>query len=162
MILHRSTRMKSSPLHMGWAFASFGVIPGDGIPASKRIYPIPLALHALEDSVVDTFVRHYAALPGDGIYFQSFTETAEEEHDGQIIADVVVRWVNRVCARILTLKPDLELQFGLHATSVRNRMASIAAVDPRIRIVWEDCGAFPYAYMPENLTGPRRNRRFHR
>lgn len=29
----------------------------------------PLALHALEDSVVDTFVRHYAALPGDGIYF---------------------------------------------------------------------------------------------
>ena len=32
-------------------------------------------------------------------------------------------------------------------------MASIAAVDPRIRIVWEDCGAFPYAYMPENLTG---------
>ena len=113
----------------------------------------PLALHALEDSVVDTFVRHYAALPGDGIYFQSFTETAEEEHNGQIIADVVVRWVNRVCARILTLKPDLELQFGLHATSVRSRIASIAAVDPRIRIVWEDCGAFPYAYMPENLTG---------
>lgn len=91
--------------------------------------------------------------PGDGIYFQSFTETAEEEHNGQIIADVVVRWVNRVCARILTLKPDLELQFGLHATSVRSRIASIAAVDPRIRIVWEDCGAFPYAYMPENLTG---------
>lgn len=24
---------------------------------------------------------------------------------------------------------------------------------PGIRIVWEDCGAFPYAYMPENLTG---------
>ena len=65
----------------------------------------------------------------------------------------MVRWVNRVCARILTLKPGLELQFGLHATSVRSRIASIAAVDPRIRIVWEDCGAFPYAYMPENLTG---------
>lgn len=131
----------------------WGYSLGMGSPASKRIYPIRLPSFALEDSVVDTFVRHYAALPGDGIYFQSFTETAEEEHNGQIIADVVVRWVNRVCARILTLKPDLELQFGLHATSVRNRMASIAAVDPRVRIVWEDCGAFPYAYMPENLSG---------
>ena len=32
-------------------------------------------------------------------------------------------------------------------------LADYAARDPRVRIVWEDCGAFPYAYMPENLTG---------
>ena len=43
------------------------------------------------------------------------------------------------------------MQFGLHATSVNNRLEFIKTVDPRIRIVWEDCGAFPFAYMPNNL-----------
>ena len=42
--------------------------------------------------------------------------------------------------------PDMELQFGLHATSVREKLSYIQAVDPRIRIVWEDCGAFPCDY----------------
>ena len=112
----------------------------------------PAALAALEEQAVERFVREYSALPGDGIYFQSFTETAEDTVNGCLIAKVVVGWVNRVCARILAIAPGLELQFGLHATSVHGHMDYIAQVDPRVRIVWEDCGAFPYAYMPDNLA----------
>lgn len=71
-------------------------------------------LARLADEAVERFEREYAALPGDGIYFQSFTETAEQELDGRSIADVVVPWVNGICARILEKRPNLELQFGLH------------------------------------------------
>ncbi|MBO5669983.1 MAG: hypothetical protein J6S41_00405, partial [Clostridia bacterium] len=39
-------------------------------------------------------------------------------------------------------------QFGLHATSVNTHLDSIARVDKRVEIVWEDCGEFPYGYTP--------------
>lgn len=109
-------------------------------------------LSHLADEAVERFDREYAHLPGDGIYFQSFTETSEQELDGRAIADVVVPWVNGICARILQKQPTLELQFGLHATSVAQRLDRIAQIDPRVRIVWEDCGAFPYTYLAEDTT----------
>lgn len=109
-------------------------------------------LSRLADEAVERFDREYAHLPGDGIYFQSFTETSQQELDGRAIADVVVPWVNGICARILQKQPALELQFGLHATSVERRLERIAGIDPRVRIVWEDCGAFPYAYLAEDIT----------
>ena len=49
--------------------------------------------------------------------------------------------------------PDLEIQFGLHATSVREKLEYISKVDPRVRIIWEDCGAFPFSYVPEYVEG---------
>ena len=118
-------------------------------------------LARLADEAVERFEREYAALPGDGIYFQSFTETTEQELDGRSIADVVVPWVNGICARILEKRPNLELQFGLHATSVAQKLDRIAQIDPRVRIVWEDCGAFPYAYLAENVAHARGDRGFY-
>ncbi len=109
-------------------------------------------LKRMSDQAVKRFRQEYMELPGDGIYFQSFTETTEEICSGRIIAKVVVEWVNEICDRILSIRPNIELQFGLHATSVRHQLNYIAQVDPRVRIVWEDCGAFPYAYLPENVA----------
>lgn len=44
------------------------------------------------------------------------------------------------------------------ATSVAQKLDRIAQIDPRVRIVWEDCGAFPYAYLAENVAHARRPR----
>ncbi len=90
---------------------------------------------------------------GDGIYFQSFTETTQETIGGVLIADAVTRFVNDTAGRILDRHPSLEIQFGLHAISVKKRLDYIRRTDPRIRIVWEDCGAFPYNYIPSRTEG---------
>lgn len=101
--------------------------------------------------VVDTYEKCYAPIGGDGIYFQSFTETKEEFNNGVPIAEAAVGFVNKVSARLLEKHPDLRLQFGLHATSVKNRLDAVAKVDKRVSVIWEDCGAFPYAYCPSAI-----------
>ena len=98
--------------------------------------------------VMDIYATQYESAGGDGIYFQSFTETSDDNIGGLSIAETVVKWVNHVGGAMLDRWPDLYIQFGLHATSVKNRLDAIAKVDPRICITWEDCGAFPYAYHP--------------
>lgn len=65
-----------------------------------------------------------------------------------IIAKAAAAFVNRTSAVFYKKYPHLEIQFGLHATSVRDRLEFIKTVDPRIRIVWENCGAFPFSYVP--------------
>jgi hypothetical protein len=47
--------------------------------------------------------------------------------------------------------PNLELQFGLHATSVKRNLKYILETDPRIHIIWEDVGAFPFSYIPNDV-----------
>lgn len=59
--------------------------------------------------------------------------------------------VNDVAAGFFERYPDLHIQFGLHATSVRTQLAYIQQVDPRIQIVWEDCGSFPYHYFADHV-----------
>jgi len=105
------------------------------------------------DTVVTLYEEKYAMLGGDGIYFQSFTELGEERINGILIAEAVTDYVNTVAGKILKKHPDLEIQFGLHATSVREKLEYISKVDPRIRITWEDCGAFPFAYVPSQTEG---------
>ena len=105
------------------------------------------------EQIAQEYETTYAHLGGDGIYFQSFTELHEETIGGVLIADAVTQLVNRAAGRILDKHPNLDIQFGLHATSVRNRLDYIARTDPRVRITWEDCGAFPYAYLPEHIDG---------
>lgn len=100
------------------------------------------------ERIVQEYENGYAPLGGDGIYFQSFTETSEEKLGGRLIAEAVVDFVNRISRRILAKHPELLLQFGLHANSVKNRMSYIAGVDPRVHIIWENCGDFPYHYIP--------------
>ncbi len=111
------------------------------------------ALAQAADSVFATFETTYASCGADGIYFQSFTETSSDTLNGKPIAQTVVEFVNSIAARILEKHPNQLLQFGLHATSVKNKLEFIALVDPRIEIIWEDCGAFPYAYDPTKLEG---------
>jgi len=111
------------------------------------------ALADASDAIIDHYETHYAALQGDGIYFQSFTELHQETIGGVLIAEAVTAFVNDTARRLLERHPALELQFGLHATSVRERTEYIRKTDPRIRIVWEDCGAFPFDYLPDNTEG---------
>ncbi|MBR7040552.1 MAG: hypothetical protein IKI24_01780 [Clostridia bacterium] len=94
--------------------------------------------------IVETYEREYAPIGGDGIYFQSFTETSRETLDGVLIAEAAVGFVNCTASRLLEKHPGLRLQFGLHADSVKNHLDVIARVDPRVEIIWENCGGFPY------------------
>ena len=103
-------------------------------------------LVALREKVVTQYRDVYSRTNCDGIYFQSFTERKEEIVSGKPIARIVTEFVNDAAAALFAIKPDLRLVFGLHATSVKGWLSEIANVDPRIEILWEDCGAFPYSY----------------
>lgn len=103
------------------------------------------------DPLIEKFEKEYAPLGVDGIYFQSFTEFEKEEFDGVLIADAVTKFVNYTASRFFEKFGEMELQFGLHASSVKEKLEYIKNTDPRIRIVWEDCGSFPFAYGPYQI-----------
>ena len=105
-------------------------------------------LRRLKEKVVAQYEKDYAHIGCDGIYFQSFTELSSDTIGGRIVADVVADFVNDTAGTLLSKYPDLRIQFGLHATSVKNHLQSIAKVDKRVEIIWEDCGEFPFAYVP--------------
>ena len=127
----------------------FGFPWGWGVDCKKADMQ---ALDALSESVVQYYENNYASIGCDGIYFQSFTELNEDRIGGVLIAEAVTDFVNKTAARIFEKHPDLDLQFGLHASSVKNKLEYIAHTDPRITIVWEDCGAFPYNYLPNKVA----------
>ena len=95
---------------------------------------------------INRFRDEYAHIPCDGIYFQSFTERKQESVGGKLISRLVVDMVNDIANAIWEIKPDTRIIFGLHATSVKNRLDEIGRVDSRMEIMWEDCGSFPYSY----------------
>ncbi len=111
-------------------------------------------LNNLKESAEKIFQKYeteYAHIGGDGIYFQTFTEL-HKDHIGDIcIAEVAANFVNDTAVLFYNKYPEMELQFGLHATSVKNKLEFIQNVDPRIRIVWEDCGSFPFSYVPSDV-----------
>ena len=116
----------------------------------------PVELENLDekiDGIIKEFEECYQDISADGIYFQTFTESNEETFYGVDIAKTATDFVNKVASRIFEKYPNLEVQFGLHATSVKNKLDIISSVDKRVRIVWEDCGAFPYSYAPNQLDG---------
>ena len=104
-------------------------------------------LDDLADQIITTYEQQYRDTGCDGIYFQSFTELYKDKIGDRLIAEVVTEFVNHVSGKLLAKYPDLFVQFGLHATSVRNHLEFIGQVDPRVEILWEDCGAFPYSYF---------------
>ncbi|MFA5340739.1 MAG: hypothetical protein WC332_03075 [Clostridia bacterium] len=108
----------------------------------------PLSLLKWSDHAIKAYEKDYADLGADGIYIQSFTETRDEMKDGQLISQAVTIWINTISGRILNKYPDLKIHFGLHATSVRNQLEFIKMIDDRVSIIWEDCGSFPYQYLP--------------
>lgn len=117
-------------------------------------------LQRWREKAVSMYERSYAGVGADGLYFQSFTETEEEDLGGVSIAAAVTKWVNTLGGAMLERWPGLDIRFGLHATSVKNRLDEIAGVDPRISIHWEDCGAFPYAYFSRRTEGEAEMLRF--
>jgi len=106
---------------------------------------------ASSDKILAQYQQEYHPLGGDGIYFQSFTELPTEKIGDHFIAEAVTAFVNKTAAGFLNQYPDMELQFGLHATSVKDKLDYIRRVDPRVRIVWENCGSFPFSYIPDDL-----------
>jgi len=102
--------------------------------------------------IVCRYENEFLPTGADGIYFQSFTETKNDSIGGAIIAELVTKWVNHISAKLFEKYPNLQLQFGLHATSVKNKLDFIKKVNPKISIVWEDCGAFPFAYIPQRIA----------
>ncbi len=102
--------------------------------------------------IAEKYEREYSHIGGDGIYFQSCTELSVDTINGKVIAEAVAELVNKTAALIFEKHPQLELQFGLHATSVKNQLRFIRQVDPRICIVWEDCGSFPFSYIPRDVN----------
>ena len=107
------------------------------------------SLVELKNSIVSTYEKEYAKIEGDGIYFQSLTELSAEILNGKCVAEVVTDLVNDTAQELLSRYPDLHIQFGLHATSVKSKLDIIKKVDPRLYIIWEDCGSFPFNYFPE-------------
>jgi hypothetical protein len=107
-------------------------------------------LEGRSEEILEKYEKQYAKVGGDGIYFQTFTEKKVDNIDGVLIAKAAADFVNKTAAMFLEKYPDIEIQFGLHATSVKTKLEYIKSVDPRIRIVWEDCGAFPFSDLPDS------------
>lgn len=103
------------------------------------------------DGILEKFEKEYRHLNVDGIYFQSFTELTTDKIGDVLIADAVTNFVNEAAARFFDKFGEMELQFGLHATSVKEKLEYIKNVDPRVRLYWEDCGSFPFAYIPKDI-----------
>jgi hypothetical protein len=101
--------------------------------------------------VVREYLERWEPLGGDGIYFQTLTETDDQQIGGVPIARLATRWVNAIASDLLALRPELYLEFGLHATSVKTAADELTAVDPRLTITWEDGGAFPFAYSAADI-----------
>ena len=107
----------------------------------------------ISQNVVNTFEKEYMNLDCDGIYFQSFTELKGDTLKGLDVAKTVTEFVNKTAELIFEKKENLKLLFGLHATSVKNKLDIIKNVDNRISIIWEDMGSFPYSYYPAYTEG---------
>jgi hypothetical protein len=114
----------------------------------------PAELEKWTNFVLNTYEQQYAALNVDGIYFQTFTETADTTIGGQSISDLVIHWVNEISSRVYARYPDLWIQFGIHASSIRAECTKFSAIDSKMSIVWEDAGNFPYAYDPARCDNP--------
>lgn len=110
-------------------------------------------IDSMSDNIFRKYENDYAHLGLDGIYFQSFTELNKEDIGGILIADAVTQLVNNTSKKFFDKYPDINLQFGLHATSVKEKLQYIKNTDKRIRIIWENCGAFPFTYLPSETEG---------
>jgi hypothetical protein len=102
----------------------------------------------IKQMVLDVYTREYAGTGIDGIYFQTLTEHTTQEMAGRSVAAWCVDLVNDIAGELYARQPDLSIQFGLHATSIREHFTDLEALDPRMLITWEDAGALPFSYSP--------------
>jgi hypothetical protein len=115
----------------------------------------------LADEIVNEWRTVWKPMGGDGIYFQSFTETNKRFIGGRSLPEATVSLVNRVASRILKEAPGTRFVFGLHSNSMRYPGAAEAMkkVLPEIAIIWENCGgynSFPFWELDGRRGGPNR------
>ena len=111
----------------------------------------------LKAEVLSTYEKEYSHLNHDGIYFQTLTETSERTVNSKPIALVTCELVNEISAGLLQSYPTLNIQFGLHATSIMDDYQMLASLDKRVTITWEDAGMLPYSYDPRSLKDSPEN-----
>ena len=116
----------------------------------------PVDFNRLADEVVADWRVRWKTMGGDGIYFQSFTETDKKTIGGKSIPDAVVTFVNAVTKRIRAEAPELDIVFGLHSNSMRyeGAEAALAKIDPSLEVLWENCGGFPYWEAYGDVSSP--------
>jgi hypothetical protein len=102
----------------------------------------------IEAQVLQHYQAEIAPLKPDGIYFQTLTEHHHTRLGEQSVAALTCELVNAISAKLYELTPGLNIQFGLHATSIQDHYSDLSGLDPRVTIVWEDAGALPYSYTP--------------
>ncbi len=122
--------------HWGWGYNDKDISKKEDIEFIKNV-------------ALDTYKREFVGKPHDGVYFQTLTEHKNQELNGRSIAAWCCDMVNDIAKAFYEIKPDLHIQFGLHATSIREHYVDLANLDPRIAIVWEDAGSLPYSYSPQ-------------
>ena len=111
-------------------------------PASKADRQVVKA------DVLCQIAQYYRHLGMDAIYFQNFTETANQKVGGQPIAVLARDWVNDIAGAVLQRYPEMKIEWGLHASSILDNYKYLENLDPRVAIVWEDAGVIPYSYDP--------------
>ena len=98
--------------------------------------------------VLEVYEREYLPLGGDGVYFQAFTEHTHLEMDGVPTATLITNWINHMEKVLHDAYPDLYVQFGIHASSIRENSKLMGHLTSGVTPVWEDCGGLPYHYDP--------------
>jgi hypothetical protein len=106
-------------------------------------------LRLVKEEVLSQYDDSYQNLGMDGIYFQTFTEQDNTEIGGRTIASLACDWVNDIARALLEKHPGIRIEWGLHASSIRENYVDLKGLDSRVAIVWEDAGAMPYSYDPE-------------
>ncbi|MBE5732520.1 MAG: hypothetical protein E7353_05710 [Clostridiales bacterium] len=106
----------------------------------------PAQLEIWSEKIIKKYEDEFLNTGCDGIYFQTFTERNDNTVNGKCVAETVTTWVNGIFAKMKAKYPNIRVQFGLHATSVKEDTEFIKNVDPDMEIIWEDCGSFPYRY----------------
>ena len=119
----------------GWAVADASITTDEGRAKIKRM-------------ILDNFEKNYSKLDLDAIYFQTQTEHFRTGEEGESLAGHLTKFVNDVSSDLLENYPELEIHFGLHATSIQDNYKELDGLLEEVVIVWEDAGVIPYFYSP--------------
>ena len=121
--------------HWGWGLSNVSLT-------------MPNDRQKIKEIVLEKYQKYYGDLNLDGIYFQTLTEHNKMEENGITTARAACMLVNDTSAALWKIKPDLNIYFGLHATSIQENYTDLEELDPSITIIWEDAGGIPYSYNP--------------
>lgn len=121
--------------HWGWGVEEIPITSAEGREKIRR-------------TVVDNFKYNYARVNFDAIYFQTQTEHFSTTEGGRTTASYAVELVNEVSSELLEINPDLEIHFGLHASSIQDNYTDLKDLREDVIIVWEDAGVLPYYHEP--------------